>query len=107
MCSLLKGLEEPSKRSQRKSSSMRRMNMAQSSIPWPFPLPTQFPQIVNKELSTGYLSAKSRSRLIFTVANAVFKYESYPTNLDYDHIAREIVKKYKFMADDRGSHVSC
>lgn len=107
MCSLLKGLEKSSKGSQRKSSSMCRMNMAQSSIPWPFPLPTQFPQIVSKELSTGYLSAKSRSRLIFTVANAVFKYESYPTNLDYDHVAREIVKKYKFMADDRGSHVSC
>ena len=81
--------------------------MAHSSIPWPFPLPTQFPQFVSKELSTGNLSAISRSRLIFTVASAVFKYASYPTREEYDHVARQIVKKYKFMADSKGSHVSC
>ena len=37
----------------------------------------------------------------------MFEYTPYPTKEEYDHVARQIVKKYKFMSDDKGSHVSC
>ena len=77
-----------------------------SSLPRPFQLPKHYPKFVKQELSTGILSGKARTRLIFTVANAMFEYTHYPTREEYDHVARQIVRKYEFMSDDRGSHVS-
>ena len=75
-------------------------------MPQPFKLPKHFPEFVKKELSTGVLSGKARTRLIFTVAIAMFQHTDYPTKGEYDHVARQIVKKYEFMSDDKGSHVS-
>jgi len=41
----------------------------------------------------------------YRVAAAVYSYKSYPTKVDYDHVARQIVAKYPFMCDQNESHV--
>ena len=106
--SLFKGVKKPKRKLQRKDSTPKKKKRKSGSLlPRPFHLPKHFPKVVKSEISTGFLSRKARSRLILTVANAVFDYASYPTREDYDHVARQIVKKYQFMSDDKGSHVSC
>lgn len=106
-CLLLKGVKKASKKFQKKNFISKKKKARWSSLPIPFKLPKHFPKFVKKELSTGVLSGKARTRLIFTVAIAMFEYTPYPTKEEYDHVARQIVKKYDFMSDDKGSHVSC
>lgn len=102
---VIKGVKKIKKKPQKKGPTHTKKK-AGSSLPQPFKLPKNFPQFVRNEISTGVLSGKARTRLIFTVANAIFKYTSYPTKEEYDHIARQIVNEYKFMSDDKGSYVS-
>jgi len=103
-----KDVKKPTKKLQSKyPKCATHKKMTDSLLPRPFKLPKKFPKFVNKEISTGMLSGKARTRLIFTVANAVFDYTAYPSKEEYDHVARQIVKRYQFMSDDKGSHVSC
>ena len=76
------------------------------SLPQPFQLPENFPESVEEELEAGQLTAKARKRFMLTVANAIFKHTMYPSDMEYDHVAEQIVTKYAFMGDKKGSHVS-
>ena len=76
------------------------------SLPQPFQLPENFPESVEEEIETGQLSAKERKRFMLTVANAIFDHTMYPSNVEYNHVAEQIVRKYSFMGDKKGSHVS-
>ena len=84
-------LKKTKKKSQKKGSVSKKKT-SKMSLPRPFKLPQHFPKFVKRELSTGVLSGKARTRLIFTVAIAMFDYTSYPTKEEYDHVARQIVK---------------
>jgi len=87
----------------RKYAKLKKMA---GSLPQPFQLPEKFPECVEEEMLTGSLSGKTKKRFMFTVATAIFKHTSYPSKVEYDHVAEQIVKKYKFMGGDKGSHVS-
>lgn len=102
---LLKNVEDrkmPS-RKHRKYAKYKKMS---KSLPQPFQLPENFPESVKGEISAGHLTASGRKRFMLTVANAVFEHTQYPSNLEYDHVAKQIVTKYMFMGDKEGSHVS-
>lgn len=99
---LLKGIKKQHTRLQRKHSTKKTAKL----LPRPFQLPETFPEFVSKEISTGVVSGRARSRLIFTVANAVFKHTAYPSDEEYVHVASQVVGKYEFMKGDNGSHVS-
>lgn len=102
---LLKNLkgQKSSSGKRRKYAKYKRMS---KSLPQPFHIPEKFPECVEEQLVDGNLTAKARKRFMLTVANAVFKYTTYPSKMEYDHVAKQIVEKYPFMGDKKGSHVS-
>ena len=57
-------------------------------------------------LAARNLIGKSRTRFVSSVAAALYHEKAYPTKIEYGHVAERIVKKYSFMADHQGSHVS-
>ena len=97
------GNQKKSLKNRRKYAKYKRMS---KSLPQPFQLPEKFPGYVEEELSDGHLTSKARKRFMLTVANAIFEHTTYPSKMEYDHIAKQIVAKYAFMGDKKGSHVS-
>ena len=102
---MLKNLDDQKKppRKYRKYAKHKKMS---KSLPQPFQLPEKFPESVEEEIAVGQLTAKARKRFLLTVANAIFEHTMYPSDGEYNHVAEQIVKKYAFMGDKKGSHVS-
>lgn len=76
-------------------------------LPRPFELPRNYPKAVANDLEKGLLTGKTRIKFLSSIAAAMFRYRSYPTRDEFDHVAEEIVKAFPFMrsGDDTG-HVS-
>lgn len=72
-------------------------------LPIPFELPRNFRASVMAELEKGFLSGEGKTKFIGSVAAAIFRYKSYPTSHEYDHIGQEIISKYPFLRSSCGS----
>ena len=74
-------------------------------LPMPFDLPRNFPTAVQIGLDEKALTGRARAKFITTIAQAVFRFKSYPTADEYRHIALQIVRRWKFL-DTKNGHVS-
>ena len=72
-------------------------------LPIPFELPRNFPAIVMCELEKGTLSSKGKTKLIGSVAAAMFRFKSYPTRREYEHVGELLIEKYSFLRSSSGS----
>lgn len=66
-------------------------------LPDPFPLPKHYACDIEIALKEGKMSSRTRQRFISEVASAVLCYKKYPTNSDYNCVARSVIKKYPFL----------
>jgi len=74
-------------------------------LPIPFELPRNYHKDVTEELSHNRLSGKARTKFIASVCSAIFKYKSFPTTPEYNHVADQIVEKYPFLKSKSGSGI--
>ena len=75
-------------------------------LPKPFPLPRNFNSKIMEALEKKQLSGPPRKKFLATIAELMHTYKSYPTTKEYDDVACEIVKKWKFLASKNGQYVS-
>lgn len=66
-------------------------------LPLPFELPRNYKPEVMVGLENGFLSATAKSKFLGDVAAAVFRYKSYPTASEYDHLGQQILAKCPFL----------
>ena len=62
--------------------------MAESPLPNPFDLPKNYSPAVMAGLKKGMLSGKNKTKMLSTIAGAMFLHKSYPTPDEYDHVCR-------------------
>ena len=72
-------------------------------LPMPFELPKNYKPVVMSELDKGFLSGKGKTKFIADVAAAIFRFKSYPTNEEKQHVAHQIVSKYPFLRSSLGT----
>lgn len=77
----------------------------ESRLPRPFQLPVNFNPTIADALRNETLSGKARTKFVSVIAEAIFRYKSYPTTEEYEHVAQQIVKKWPFLSKS-GSYVS-
>lgn len=77
----------------------------ESRLPRPFQLPANFNPTIADALKNETLSGKPRTKFISVIAESIFRYKSYPTTEEYEHVAQQIVKKWPFLSKS-GSYVS-
>ena len=92
--------EPPSKRLKTK-----RVKKEEPPLERPFILPLNYPKVVEEGIATGNLIGMARTRFISTVAAAVYHKKAYPTQMEYNHVASQVVATYPFMSDENKSHV--
>lgn len=74
-------------------------------LPTPFELPQNFSTKVQTGLDTQNLTGRVRGKFVTSIAEAMYRYKSYPTKDEYEHVALQILKKWKFFNSGTG-HVS-
>lgn len=88
------------------SGGMRKQhNMQERPLPIPFELPSNFQQKIMIALEEQRLVGRARAKFITTIAEAMFRFKSYPTREEYQHVAMQIIKKWEFLGRQTG-HVS-
>lgn len=85
--------------------SIRKQQMQEQPLPIPFELPTNFQQKIMIALEEQRLVGRARAKFITKIAEAMFRYKSYPTREEYQHVAMQIIKKWEFLGRQTG-HVS-
>ena len=75
----------------------------ESPLPLPFELPRNFPAVVMADLSSHMLSSKGKSKFIAAVAASIFRFKSYPTKEEYEHVGQQIIKKFPFLRSASGT----
>ena len=68
-------------------------------LPRPFSIPSNFSPAVSQGLADKKLVGKPRAKFITAIAQSIFVYKSYPTDEEYNNVARELVKKMAFSGD--------
>ena len=80
----------------------------EAPLPIPFELPYNYPAKVMADLQDGMLTGKGKTKFVSSVAAAIFRYKSYPTREEYDHVSQQIIAKYPFLSSLSGSgYVNC
>ena len=74
-------------------------------LPMPFDLPRNFQPNIEAGLNEENLTGKARAKFITSIAEAIYRFKSYPTREEYEHVANQVVKKWAFMETKTG-HVS-
>lgn len=72
-------------------------------LPTPFELPRNYPPLVMSELSNNKLSGKGKAKLISSIAAAIYRFKSFPTSDEYNHVGQQVVLKYNFLKSNEGS----
>ena len=67
-------------------------------VPRPFQLPVNFNPTIADALRNETLSGKPRTKFVSVIAEAIFRYKSYPTTEEYEHVAQQIVRNGHFSA---------
>ena len=80
--------------------------MPEPPLPWPFELPLNFPPIVQEALQSKTLYGKPRTKFITNIAQAIYRFKSYPTSEEIDHVVVQMYKKWPILNDgnDMVSH---
>lgn len=84
---------------------VKKQQMQECPLPIPFELPTNFQQKIMIGLEEQRLVGRARAKFITTIAEAMFRFKSYPTREEYQHVAMQIIKKWEFLGRQTG-HVS-
>ena len=84
---------------------MKKQQMPEQPLPIPFELPSNFQQKIMIGLEEQRLVGRARAKFITTIAEAMFRFKSYPTREEYQHVAMQIIKKWEFLGRQTG-HVS-
>lgn len=71
----------------------------------PFDLPRNFQTNIQTGLDEKSLTGRTRAKFITSIAEAIYRFKSYPTKEEYEHVANQIVKKWAFL-ETRTGHVS-
>ena len=74
-------------------------------LPIPFDMPRNFQPYIQLGLDQENLTGKARAKIITTIAESIYRYKSYPTREEYDHVASQMVKRWTFLDAPTG-HVS-
>ena len=87
--------------------SVPKRSMLEELLPMPFAIPKNFPPLVAAGLQARSLTGKAAVKFISEIAHAVFRFKSYPTRDEKEHVARQCVKAYPFLEANSGTgHVS-
>ena len=68
-----------------------------------FELPKNFSQDVQKDLTGNRLIGRARTKFIASICSAIFRFKAYPNKAEYNHVGKQIVKKYPFLRSKTGS----
>ncbi len=100
-------IDQPNKATGPQHKRIAKKREEEPPLPQPFELPRNYPRAVQEGLGKGALTGKARTKFISAVAAAVFRYKSYPSRDEYDHVAEQVVSAYPFMCFGTGrGHVS-
>jgi len=83
-------------------STGRKQQMQERPLPIPFELPSNFQQKIMVGLKEQQLVGRARAKFITTIAEAMFRFKSYPTREEYQHVAMQIIKKWEFLGRQTG-----
>ena len=61
------------------------------ALPMPFDLPRNFQPKVQEGLDQKNLTGRTRVKFITSIAEAMYRFKSYPTKEEYDHVANQMV----------------
>ena len=75
------------------------------ALPHPFELPINFSPDIMAGLQEEHLVGNPRRKFITAIANSIFRFKSYPTDVEYNHVGQQVNKKWKFL-DTGGGYVS-
>ena len=71
-----------------------RRSMLEGPLQMPFATPKNFLPLVAAGLQAKCLTGKAAVKFISEIAHAVFRFKSYPTREEKEHVARQCVKAY-------------
>lgn len=71
----------------------------------PFELPCNFQPNIQAGLDDKNLTGRARAKFITSIAEAIYRFKSYPTREEYEHVANRMVQKWTFL-ETRSGHVS-
>ena len=94
---------QASKAKRFKSEEWKTIKKSEKPLPRPFQLPENYPRIVQEGLAVGSLTGRARTKFLTTVAEAVHMHKLYPTQEEYEHVAKRIVERYGFMHQGSGT----
>lgn len=77
----------------------------ESGLPMPFELPRNFQPNIQAGLDDKNLTGRARAKFITSIAEAIYRFKSYPTREEYEHVANRMVQKWTFL-ETRSGHVS-
>lgn len=69
----------------------------------PFELPVNYKPEVMAGLEKKFFSGTVMSKFLAAVAAAIFRYKSYPTTAEYDHIGQQLIAKCPFLKRSTGN----
>ncbi len=75
------------------------------ALPTPFELPRNFQPRIQAGLDDKNLTGRARAKFVTSVAEAIYRFKSYPTREEYEHVAQQVVRKWTFL-ETRTGHVS-
>lgn len=75
------------------------------ALPTPFELPINFQPKIQIGLDENNLTGRTRAKFVTAIAEAMYRFKSYPLKNEYEHVAQQIVKKWTFLEGANG-HVS-
>ena len=66
-------------------------------LPHPFPLSKDLPPDVQQGLSCKTLGRKKLAKMCTVIAKQMVVYKLYPTKMDYNTIAQQMLEEYPFL----------
>ena len=62
-----------------------------------------YPCMVMSDLKRGMLTGRSKTKFVASIAAAIFRFKSYPTKDEYEHVSQLIISAYPFLKSSSGS----
>lgn len=78
----------------------------EKDIPSPFPFPTHFTNDIELGLTLKKLHPNQQSKLCTRIAHVMLLYKQYPTKVEFENVARELIAKYPFLKSPVDPYVS-
>ena len=72
------------------------------ALPKPFQVPVNFTPNVEDALLNKALYGKPRTKFITIIAQSIYRFKSYPTKEERQHVVQQIYKKWPFLDDGKG-----